>query len=374
MRWDTERRESFEYARVRMPRGDGADAWNEVGSYGMFDGGSIELSASSALRSSGTLSFSGAEVPDTSDLVRVRYLVDDMHGGSQAFVLGTFLMSVSDPKWDMGLAVGEASLLSVLHIAQSKRFGIPYVIGRGCNCVERARQFVEGLGLRVCASQGQRLLRRDIVMAPGDSYLDAANRLLAAAGFDPCDVDAYGGVVMRPHGDAGAASWTFREGESSIMRHEVSMAYTGQSVPNAVCLRWTDGGVGLWARAVDDDPDSPSSVRNLGYEITLCDEAADPGGGGREAVAAEIVAQAARRLRAEQSATERCTVVHPWVPIGLGERVSVEYPSSGLEFSGSVEEVSMSWDESQNIKCETTAARMVEPFSRVRTSWGALWE
>ena len=59
--------ETYTYTRVSW------QDWKECEDYGTITEGSIELSAESELKTSGSFTFDGGEAPDINDLVRVYY-------------------------------------------------------------------------------------------------------------------------------------------------------------------------------------------------------------------------------------------------------------------------------------------------------------
>lgn len=360
MRWDTGRSERIRYLMVEFPKASNGWAQGLVsGEYGMFVGGSIDLSDESDLGASGTLDYVGADRPDASGMVRVVYDASDGAGGSASCVLGTFVMALDDPEASAGKASGSVQLLSALHVAASKLFPRPYVIGRGCNCVERAAELMGSLHLGVSAAYSTRLLRRDIVMEAGQSYLDAANALLAAAGFLPCRPDPYGGLVMRPPSGSSEAAWTFASGDRSVLVPEVTEHDGLAGAPNAVHLTWDEDGFSCWASAVNDDPSSPSSTVSVGYESGVCEDADNPEGATAAEVLESVKAQAVQRLTSACSGYSTVTIAHPWVPLSVGERADVEYPEAGVSFSGKVFSQTVSWDEKCRVSVETVVGRSV---------------
>lgn len=360
MRWDGERFEEVSYASVELPRESNGWASGLVsGPLPMFRSGSIEWSDSSELGASGSLSYTGAARPDTGDMVRVTYSCADESGERADCVLGTFVMEADDPGMDMGKVEGSVRLLSVLHVAKSKLFPRPYVIGRGCNCVRRAAELLESLRIPVSAAWSGRLLRQDVVMEAGESYLDAANRLLAAAGFAPCMPDAYGGAVMRPAARGTEPAWTFATDGRSVTEPEVTFHDALAGAPNAVHLAWEGDGYSAWASAVNDDPASPSSVRSLGYELGTFERADNPEGETAAEVLASVKAQAAERLATACSGYSTCELSHPWVPVGVGDPVRVSYPQAGVDFAGFVSSMSAKWGEEGHVRVATTVSRRV---------------
>lgn len=361
MRWEDFRQGTVVYQAVRMPRrGYEGQGLTVFGEYGSFTGGSVELSSESDLGASGSLEYLGDSVPDVRDLVRVVYVAADESGEVSANPIGTFVMALGEPTYDISGVSGSVELLSTLRIADCRKFGRTYTIKAGCNCVSKAAELITGLGLSVSAAVGTKLLRADLVMEPGDSYLDAANALLEAAGFRRCEPDPYGGVVMRPvqTGEREAA-WVFAEGVNSMLDPEVTMVEAAIDAPNAVYLSYS-GDPPCWASAKNEDPLSASSVANVGYEIGEHSDASDPGEGSAQDVLADVMAQARDALMERCSGTSQCRVSHPYVPISPGDVVAVSYPSAGIEFAGEVASMSMSWGDEQDVACETVAKRRME--------------
>lgn len=372
MRWDGKRSEEVSYLAVELPRASNGWASGLVsGPLGMFRGGSVEWSADAPLGASGSLDYTGGR-PDASSMVRIVYRATDESGDSEECALGTFLMSADDPSLDMGSAEGKVQLLSVLHVAASRLFPRPYTIGRGCNCVQRAAGFLEALHIPVSAAWSGRLLRRDIVMEAGKSYLDAANALLAAAGFRPCEPDAYGGAVMRPAVSGGRPAWEFSTDGRSVTEPKVTVHDALYGAPNAVHLVWEDEGFGCWASAVNDDPSSPSSVPAVGYEVGRCERADNPEGGTAAEVLASVKAQAVERLRSACSGYSTCELSHPWVPLRVGDSVRVSYPQSGLDFAGEVSSMSARWGAESHVRVSTVAGRRVSAAFSPRVTGGML--
>ena len=360
MRWDAARSERIRCLMVEFPKESNGWAQGLVsGEFGMFVGGSIDLSDEADLGASGTLDYTGRARPDASKLVRIVYDAADDAGGSESRVLGTFLMAIDDPESDYGKASGSVQLLSTLRIAAGKLFPRPYVIGRGCNCVERAAELMGSLHLGVSAAYSTRLLRRDIVMEAGESYLDAANRLLAAARFLPCQPDAYGGVVMRPPSGEAEPAWTFASGSRSVLVPQAVEHDGLADAPNAVHMSWDEEGYSCWASAVNDDPSSPSSTVRKGYEDGVFEDADNPEGETAAEVLESVKAQAVARLMSACSGYSTVTVAHPWVPLFVGDRADVEYPKAGVSFSGTVFSQTLTWDEKSRLSVETVVGRSV---------------
>lgn len=359
MNYEGFRREHISFYRVALPRLGVDVPWVEVSEYqNVFTGGNIEFSNESDLGVSGSLDFSGLEIPSTSDLVRIKYTMTDENGQTHRAVLGTFLVEVTEPTYDMDTVNGECDLLSVLHIAASRKFKKTTVLGRGGYCVDHAKALIESCGLRVSASDSYRMLNSNMVFEADTSYLEAANALLAAAGFDKCRPDAYGNVLMQPKATGALQpAWTFRDGDKSIMKSEVPIAESATTAPNSYGVAYDGGTYSAWAIATNNDEESPLSIPRKGYEISACEEVSDLEAENATDAVAELKELANRRLVEQSGNVESVTMTHPWLPLDVSDAVRLEYKAAGIFWDGQIAAMKMSFDTTSHIEIETKATR-----------------
>lgn len=351
------REESFSYRRVRWNPG-GADAFHELEEYGVFSGGTLEFSADAELVASGSLDYDGESLPETHDLLRIRYTFTDQAGETGTEVLGTFFPILSDPSHEMGSVSGSVNLQSVLRVLLKGKTTTWYVVPRGTAAVETAVEIVEGMGLPTNRPAPGYRLQRAMRFEPGTTWLAVANALLDAASYAPLRPDAMGGVVMAPRRDGTEEEpvATFSSGPLSIMEPEVVLANDSADTANVVCLIY-EGERTLWATARNTDPSSPSSIPAKGYEITVVETVTELAGDSPSAQLAALRAMAADRLIGETRGTEYVEWRHPWVPIFLGDPVGIDYPESSILWKGAVSHMRVTIDGS--IDAETRAQKQV---------------
>lgn len=374
MIYDGYREEKLTYLRVCLPRAGVSNPWVEAGVYDqLFTGGSIELSSESDLGASGSLDFSGKGLPDVRDMVRINYTMTDETGETQTATLGTFLMSVSEPEYNMETLAGSCDLLSVLHIAESKQFGRVTVIQRGGYCVDRAKDLIESLGIVVSASDSTRMLNRDMIFDADTTYLEAANELLAAADFDKCKPDAFGGVIMEPKKmGALVPAYTFKDNNRSVLVPEVVVTETSNDAPNAVYMSYDSGDIYVWASATNNDPESAFSVPNKGYEVTHTEEVSDLESLTVKDALGELKGKAQSTLVEKSSNTEETTLKHPWLPLTTGDAIAIDYTAAGIEWTGQIKSMEMTFDETSHIETETKATKQTPADFRVTLAGGAI--
>ncbi len=374
MRFDQRRSESFTYRRVswKRARADGrVSSFEELEDYRMFSGGTLEFSAESDLGSSGSLSFNGVALPETHDLLRLYYNFTDVAGDSASYVLGTWFPILSDPAHDMGSIEGEVSLQSVLRVlSRAKTWGW-YVAPRYADPLLLAAELVEGFGLPTNRPSSPVRLSRSLAFEPGTPYLNIVNGLLKSAGYAKCRPDAMGGVIMAPAADLTERDpvWTFVDGPTSIMSPKVTFDRDSADTPNEVILRHECDGKTIWAAAVNDDPDSPSSRASKGYPDTINEEVSEVPGEGIAEKASNLKAMATARLVAETAGTEYVEWEHPWVPLAVGDPAGIDYKAGAIFWQGTVDAMKM--DISERLVVTSRAKRAVENgFSpRVEGGW-----
>lgn len=370
MIWTGYREESIVYRRVRWAPGKQGHL-AELEDYGMFTGGSIELSSSSELGASGSLSFTGS-APDTNDLVRVYYRFADEGREVYEDALGTFFPIMSNPTHDMGTVSGSVTLQSVLRVLKKGRCRIPCNVPRYTNAVEMATDIAEGAGIPTNKPTSPYRVGRGVCFDFGSEQLKVCNYLLASAGFSPCRPDAMGGVVMAPRSSAtqDAPLWTFEDGEHSIMKPEVVLANDAADTPNAVHLRYEGEGRTLWASAYNDDPASPASRVRRGYEDSVCEKVTEIAGSTWGERLSALKDEARARLVRETSGTEYVEWEHPWVPIRPGAPVGIEYRRSRLSWLGSVSNMRLSFG-GDGLTVKTRAVSLVDAGFRVTVEGGS---
>ena len=332
------RKETFLYRRVTWP------GQIEMGEYRQFHGGSIEKSAFSTIRESGTVSFKGSDAPDDHDLLRIYYRFEDDFGGSAEHALSTMRMSCSEPKHMAGSVYGEVKLYGLLQVLSDKEYGRPFTVAAGTNAVSFAKQLCEGLGLVVNATASSYKVSADHTFADDESsYLEMVNWLLSAAGYSSAWTDAYGVVQMHPYVDPTEreARFTFEDGERSIMRPEIEFTNDREDTPNVVRLFFENDDVSLWAAASNVDPSSRASLVSRRSEKTLKENVTELAGAGASEMLANLKEMALKKLLDNSSEIEYVKLDHPWIPLEPNDAVGIAYKASGIEWRGSITNMSV---------------------------------
>lgn len=326
-------KEQFIFRRVSYP------GFRELEDYESIYGGSIELSALSTLKVSGSLDFTGKAVPNDHDMVRVYYRFQDDFLDASTECLATMFFSVADPTYDETTVEGSMDCSSVLVLLQRKSYGLPYTVPAGTNAVAKAAEIVRSFGLSVSyADQSSYTLSTDHTFDANENYLGIVNWLLDAAGFSSAGVDAYGGVRLEKYQEPTERTvrYTFRDDEQSIMLPEVKTSNDYQDTPNVVRLRHTSQDVTVWAAAYNIDPESKASTVSRGYENTYEEEISELEGSTPAEMLANLKALALQRLVDKSSEIEKVEMTHCWLPINTNDAIGIDYRMAEIEWKGAV--------------------------------------
>jgi hypothetical protein len=152
-----------------------------------------------------------------------------------------------------------------------------------------------------------------------------------------------GRILFAPQQDMASLQpvWTYNDDNSSILSPKITIDRDLYGIPNVVEVIYSNGSNYYYSKAVNDDPNSPTSTVNRGREIvyreTDPDTIGDP--------TARQIDEYAERLLKELSSLE-CTVTytHGYCPTRVGDCIRLNYTRANiLNVKGKIV--------SQTIKC-----------------------
>ena len=242
--------EQFIYRRVAW------GTWQEHEEYDWITNGSIEQSADTELKVTGSFDFEGYVLPNESDLIRVYYQFTDDYNTRASTAIATLLVSYADlDYYDTLKGVKSSGTLdgqSVLSILDDKKIGVPETIRRNSNAVYEAEQLAIECGLQTNTEPSSFALSADHTFDAGTSYLEMVNWLLTTAGYTEAFPDPYGVVQMLSYATAQQRTdyAIFANNDESIMYPEIVETNDWQQTPNVVRLIYNtdDACVAAWAR------------------------------------------------------------------------------------------------------------------------------
>lgn len=345
--------ETFIYRRVSW------DTWQEHEDYDFITKGSIEQSADSELKVTGSFDFEGYVLPNESDLIRVYYEFIDDYDVQSSTAVATLLVSYADlDYYDTLKGIKSSGTLdgqSVLAILDDKKIGVPQTIRRNSNAVYEAEQLALECGLRTNVEPSSFSLSADHTFDAGASYLEMVNWLLSTAGYTEAFPDAMGVVQMLPYiATQGRTDYEiFANNDESIMYPEIVETNNWQSTPNVVRLIYNtdDACVAAWAR--NETGSRASLDARGGREITYFEEISDLGEGLSKANSLRELAE--QTLLEQSSDVEFVTFEHAYKPLTVYDPVQVNYAE--MEWQGNVDDISI--DLSPSMKTQTKVKRIL---------------
>lgn len=293
-----------------------------------------------------TLGSATIDVTDSLGESYVRsYLITDQNGVTEKHPLGTFLVQTPSSSFDGRKR--DVSMDAYTPLIELKESPPPlgYSILEGSNILENAyllcREHVRAPVVETITSD---TLYGDFVANTDDTWLTFIADLLANAKYY-LDLDEMGRVLFAPKQDTASLQpvWEFNDDTSSILYSDISMEHDYYGIPNIVEVIYSKGNEYYFAKAVNDDENSPTSTINRGREIVY--RVNNPSFVG-DPTNRQIEEYANQLLRDMSSVEYTITYTHGYCPVRIGDCVRLNYSRAGI--NGIKARVI-----SQSIKCES---------------------
>lgn len=272
------------------------------------------------------------------------YLVIIQNGITYKVPLGTFLVQTPSSSFDGKIRNVSMDAYTPLLELKENPPPLGYSILKNENIMQQAYLITrEHARAPVIKTDCDKTLFSDFVANTDDTWLTYLTDLISNAKYT-FDLDELGRILYSPKQDTASLQpvWTYDDGNSSILYPDLTIEHDMYGVPNVVEVVYSDAKNHFYAKAVNDDENSPISTVNRGREIlhriTNPDVLGDP----TEDQIKEYAEQALRDL-----STLEYTIKykHGYCPVRLGDCVRLNYSRAGLS---NVKAKVIS----QSIKCE----------------------
>lgn len=273
------------------------------------------------------------------------YLITDQNGVTEKHPLGTFLVQTPSSTFDgKKRSVSMDAYTPLIELKESPP-PLGYSILKDENILENAyllcREHVRAPVVKTDASDK---LFGDFVANTDDTWMTFLTDLLANAKYS-FDLDEMGRILFAPKQDTASLQpvWEFNDDTSSILYSDITMEHDYYGIPNIVEVVYSKGHEYYFARAVNDDENSPTSTVNRGREIIH--RVSNPSLVG-DPTNRQIEEYAKQTLRDLSSVEYTVTYKHGYCPVRLGDCVRLNYKRAGItDIKAKVI--------SQSIKCES---------------------
>ena len=262
------------------------------------------------------------------EYVRI-YLVTVQNGLRERYPLGTFL--VQTPSFSFDGMVNDFSLDAYTPLLELNENPPPlgYSLRKGDNIMENAylicRDHMRGPVIKAVSDD---TLYDNFVSNTNDTWLTFVKDLIANANFE-LGLDEMGRLVFNPKQRVAALYpvWTYDDSNSSILYPELSVDQDIYGVPNVVEVVYSTATTLMYARAVNDDPNSIVSTVSRGREILYRETSPMFSGTPTQKLLDDYAAQ----LLKEKSALEfSIKYKHGYCPVRVGDCVRLNYARAGI--------------------------------------------
>lgn len=276
--------------------------------------------------------------------VRV-YLVVIQNGVKTRVPLGTFLVQTPSIRHDGKVSSVSMDAYTPLIELKGSSPPIGYTLLKEQTVMDVASRLCEeNLRAPVVAIDTEDELNSNFTSNLDDTWMSFLSDLISMAKYQ-FGLDEMGRVIFEPVRDMRSlqAVWTYNDDNSSILRPEFTDERDLYDVPNVVEVVYSTGSGYRTSRIVNDDPNSPVSTVNRGWEKLYRDT--NPSFSGVPSQR-DLDAYAKQLLRNLSSLEHTITYTHGYCPVRVGDCVILNHKRMGLvNVKAKVT--------SQSIKCET---------------------
>lgn len=257
------------------------------------------------------------------------YLVTVQNGVTEKHPLGTFLVQTPSHKFEGKTRdISVDSYTPLLELKESPP-PIGFYTPKNANIMDTAYMLTrEHMRAPVVPAQSTSTLYYDFVANTDDKWLSYVRDLIANAEFD-LGLDEMGRVLYLPRQDTASLQpvWEYNDDNSSILRPEITTDHDLYGIPNVVEVVYSNGKDTFYAKAVNNDPNSPISTVNRGREIIHRVTNPDIIGNTTD----ERIQDYANKLLESLSTLEyTITYTHGYCPVRIGDCVRLNYTRADL--------------------------------------------
>lgn len=281
---------------------------------------------------SGTDTLGSATIDATDTLgecyIRV-YLVTIQNGLRERHPLGTFMVQTPSSTFDGKIRTVSMDAYTPLIELKEKQPPLGYSILKDANIMDMAYQLTaENLRAPVVRTKNADKLYYDFISETDDTWITFISDFIANAKYS-FGLDELGRVLFVPAQDTASLQplMTFDDSNSSILYPEISMDHDLYGLPNAVEVIYSNGSKHHYAKAINNDANSPISTINRGREIVYRET--DPSFAG-EPTDDQIDAYAQQLLRKMSSIEYTVSYSHGYCGVRLGDCVRLNYKRAGI--------------------------------------------
>ena len=317
--WLSSMQQTFEYYTVDP------GTWKDVKKLNTVKSCSINWDTDAATLGSATI-----DATDAVGECYIRiYLVTIQNELKERHPLGTFMVQTPSSSFDGKVRTVSMDAYTPLIELKEKHPPLGYSIPKNSNVMDMAYKLTsENLRAPVIQTKSSDVLYYDFVSDTDDTWLTLISDLLINAKYS-FSLDEMGRVLFAPDQDTASlqAIKDFDDSNSSILYPDITMSHDLYDLPNVVEVLYSNGSDNYYARAVNDDENSPISTINRGREIVR--RVTNPNFSG-EPTKKQVDEYATLLLRKLSSIEYTVSYKHGYCGVRIGDCVRLNYKRAGI--------------------------------------------
>lgn len=257
------------------------------------------------------------------------YLITIQNEIREKFPLGTFIVQTPSSSFNGKTQSYSLDAYTPLLELKEKSPPLGYSIPKDTNTMNIAYQLTrENLRAPVVKTETTDTLFYDFVSDVNDTWLSFNTDLLANAKHEYM-LDELGRVLFSPKQDTSSLQpvWTYTDDNSSILHPQITAERDLYGIPNVVEVIYSSGNDSYYAKAINNDKNSPLSTVNRGREIVH--RVSDPDMIGNP-TKNQIKEYADQLLREMSTLENTVSYTHGYCPTRLGDCVRLNYERAGI--------------------------------------------
>lgn len=319
--WTESMQQTFEYYKVDP------GTWKDIELIDKVKSCTIEWDSTSD-----TLLSANIDLDEDIGEVYIRvYLITIQNGLKEKHPLGTVLVQTIPDSFDGRSRIVSADAYSPLLELNEKYPPFGFCVMKNQNIMDQVYMLTrDNVRAPVVKANCDETLFNHYVADSDEKWLSCIKDLMTNAKYIFA-LDEMGRILFAPKQETEALTpvWTFDDSNTSILYPDIDSDLDLYGIPNVVEVMYSniDEGKYYYARAVNDDITSPTSVKNRGREIVH--RVTEPSIIGEPSK--DRIQEYAELLLKELSSVERTiTYTHGYCPVRIGDCVRINYERAGL--------------------------------------------
>ena len=318
--WTKSMTQEFEYYVVDP------GTWKDIEKLDNVTGSNISRDSSADTLGSASIDMTGLI---TECYVRI-YLITVQNGVRERHPLGTYLIQPPSTTFDGKISSVTVDAYTPLMELKEKNVPLGYFILKDQNVMNNAYTIASTvMRAPLVKTTNDATLPSDFIANTDDTYLSFITDLIANAKYE-LYLDELGRVLFNPKQSLNSLQpvWIYNDDNSSILGSDISVESDLFGIPNVVEVVYSTDTDYFYARVVNDDVNSPTSVPSRGREITK--RISNPSDIGN-ATQHQIEEYASLALEAASTVEYKVSYTHGYCPVRLGDCVQINYERAGIK-------------------------------------------